>query len=114
MDSVQEWIALLAHETCPIIVEGKKDKKALETFGITRVFTIDRPLFEIVELISEKYKCVIILTDLDKAGKKLYAKLASDFSKRGVHVDNSFLEFLFKHTSLSHIEGLVHYAADHK
>ncbi len=114
METVQEWIDLLAHTTCPIIVEGKKDKSALETFGITHVYTIDRPLFELVELISEKYKCVIILTDLDKAGKELYAKLASDFSKRGVHIDNSFRDFLFKHTSLSHIEGLVHYASNHK
>ena len=93
-----------------VIVEGKKDKIALEKFGIKNIITLNKkPLFEIVENISSKNKECIILTDLDKTGKQLYGKLNSGLQKHGVKVDNRFREFLQKNTKLSHIEGLVSY-----
>ena len=51
----------------------------------------------------------MILTDLDAEGKKLYARLNHDLQRHGVRVDNSFREFLFRHTSLRQIEGLDSY-----
>ncbi len=89
-----------------VIVEGKKDKEALKSFGITNVVTLKKSLFEVVEEVSSKAKECVILTDLDKKGKYLYSRLRQDLQKHGVKVDNSFRNFLFRETKLRQIEGL--------
>lgn len=87
-----------------ILVEGKKDKKALERLGCTKISTLeDKALFEVVEAITEKE--IVLLTDLDSEGKKLYAQLKKMFAQRGVMIDDSLRLVLFKH-KVSHIEGL--------
>jgi dTMP kinase len=91
-----------------IIVEGLKDKKALESLGIQNVITLKKPLYAVIEDIVDSKKECIILTDLDKKGKELYAKLSSKLKQFGVKIDNSFREFLFK-TKLRQIEGLTKY-----
>jgi len=88
-----------------VIVEGKNDKRSLEELGFTRVVTIDRPLFEIVESIEDE---VVILTDLDSEGKRLFSILRRDFERRGVKVDKKIRELLFR-TRLRQIEGLNSY-----
>ena len=94
-----------------IIVEGKKDKKALQNFGIKNIIELNKkPLFEIIENISNNNEKCIILTDLDKHGKELYGKLNSGLQQNGIKVDNNFRNFLFKHTKLRQIEGLETYA----
>ena len=93
----------------PIIVEGKKDKEALMKLGITNIFTIKEPLFKLCENISKKNKEVIILTDLDKEGKRLYSKLKENLERNGVKVDDEFRIFLFKETKLTQIEGIITY-----
>ena len=93
-----------------IIVEGKKDRRALESFGIKNVIGLNKkPLFEIIEDISSKSKNCIILTDLDRKGKELYGKLNSGLCQLGVKIDNNFRNFLFKKTKLRQIEGLDTY-----
>lgn len=109
METIHDWVYLLAQEDRPIIVEGKKDKKALESFDVKNIYTLDKPLYEIIEFISDKFDAVIILTDLDKEGKELYGKLASEFGKRGVFVENKYRNFLLKETELTQIEGLTTY-----
>lgn len=93
-----------------VIVEGKEDKAAFKRLGITKVVQLNkRPIYKVVEELIEKNKEVIILTDLDKEGKKLYGKLNHDLQRFGVKVDNKFRDFLFKHTQLRQIEGLDSY-----
>ena len=93
-----------------VIVEGKKDKSALQKLGINNIIELNKkPLFAIVEEISNSNKECIILTDLDKEGRHLYSKLNSDLQKNGVKVNNKFREFLFKNTKLRQIEGLRSY-----
>ena len=88
-----------------VIVEGINDKRALQSFGIKRVKTLSRrALYKVVEEVKDKE--VVMLVDLDNAGKKLYAKLKHEFSQRGVKVDNELRHFLFKKTRLRQIEGL--------
>ena len=89
-----------------VIVEGKKDKKALEEVGFKRVISLNKPFYELVESINEKR--VLVLTDLDKEGKQIYSRLKKDLNKRGVHVDDKLRNLLFK-TELRQIEGLTHY-----
>ena len=93
-----------------IIVEGKKDRKTLESFGMKNIIELNKkPLFEIIENISNNNKNCIILTDLDKQGKELYGKLNSGLQQFGVKIDNNFRNFLFKNTKLRQIEGLITY-----
>src|SRR3989338_8897687 len=108
----EEFIERLIESEKPIIVEGKKDKAALEKIGAKKVFQIKGPLFKFIESLEE-FDSVVILTDLDKEGKKIYGKLAGPLSQRGVKIDNYFREFLLK-TKLSHIEGIETFARNLK
>lgn len=91
-----------------VLVEGINDKAALAELGIKRVKTLKRrALYKVIEEIKDKE--VVILTDLDEEGKKLYGKLKHEFSQRGVRVDDKLREFLFKKTKLRQIEGMVRY-----
>jgi 5S rRNA maturation endonuclease (ribonuclease M5) len=109
-EEFEEFIEKLKQESEDkiIVVEGIKDKKALESFGIKNIITLKKPLFAVIEDIVDSKKGCILLTDLDKKGKELYSKLSSKLNQFGVKIDNSFREFLFK-TKLRQIEGLIHY-----
>ena len=110
MHSFDEWINKLKNSNQPIIVEGKKDKLALERFEISNIITLSKyPIYKIVEDISSNNKKCILLVDLDKEGKKLYNKLRNGLQRNGVKVNNKFRNFLFRETKLSNIEGLVRY-----
>ena len=105
------WLEKLDASEKPIIVEGFKDRDALANLGIdrTRIFVLNKPIFAVAESIAMKTKKVIILTDLDEGGKRLYRKLKHDLTANGVEVDNYFREFLFRNSKLSHIEGIDTY-----
>lgn len=105
-----ELIENLKNEKLIILVEGKKDKAALEFFGIKDVVVLNgKDLWNRLEEISKKKKEVLILTDFDKKGKELYGKIIKNFDKLGIRVNKKYREFLQKKTRISHIEGLVRY-----
>ena len=114
---ILDWLEKLTTSDKLIIVEGIKDRKAMENIGIPpeRIIIINRPAYAIAENIEKrlsntpKPKQVIILTDLDTEGKKLYANLKRNLSRVGIQTDNYFREFLFKNSKLSHIEGIDTY-----
>ena len=93
-----------------VIVEGKKDKDALQELGFENIFVINetgKSIYEKIEEIEEiagKRK-ICILTDFDKKGKKLYLLLKSELSNRKVVLNNRFRSELLKF-NISHIEGL--------
>jgi len=62
----------------PIIVEGKKDVRALRRLGvkgeIIRIKT-SRTVFRIIESLREEHDEVIILTDWDRTGGRLYHRI---------------------------------------
>lgn len=93
-----------------VIVEGNKDKKALEQFGVKNVVTLKKPLYRIVEDVAANTKDAVILTDLDKKGKLLYGKLNTGLQHNGVRIDNKLRNFLFRKTKIRQIEGLGRYA----
>ena len=90
-----------------VLVEGKKDKNALEKFKVTNVITLTKPLFQVVESISNNFSRCILLLDLDRAGNGLYSKLKDDLQRNGVKVDTRFRSFLSKYTGLKEIEGIA-------
>ena len=108
MKDIEEFLSKLRDKF--VIVEGQKDKKALLEFGINNVVTLTKkPIFELAEEISKITDEVVILTDLDKEGKRLYSKLKDNFCRLGIKVDDRVRTFLFKETKLTHIQGLVNY-----
>ena len=110
MKDIMDYIDRLKESNKLIIVEGKKDKEALEQLGLKNIVTLSKkPIYKVIEEVAEKQKEAVILTDLDKEGKKLFGKLNSGFGYQGVKVDNKFREFLFKKTKLRQIEGIVSY-----
>ena len=119
-EQLREHINTMIRDENIVVVEGIKDKKALEEFGIRNILVLNkRPLYAVVEKVAtvvDKTKkltgekiSVVILTDLDKTGKKLYGKLNSDLQHFGVRIDNKFREFLFDETKLRQIEGMKKY-----
>ena len=110
IDELQVFIENIKNSNILVIVEGKKDKIALQKLGLNNIIELSKkPIFQIVEDIANSNDECIILTDLDKEGKQLYSKLNSNLQKNGVKVNNKFREFLFKHTKLRQIEGIDTY-----
>lgn len=112
MDKIglRDWISRLKDSNKIIIVEGKKDKKSLERLGISNIVILNKnPVYKTIEEVAKKNKKAVILTDLDREGKKLYGKLNSGLQRLGVEVDNYFREFLLKKTKLRQIEGILTY-----
>ena len=107
-EEVKEVISELSESNKLIIVEGPKDKKALNEVGVNNyiVCLSKKAIFEVIEDVAKLTDKVVILTDFDKKGKELYGKLNSGLQKHGVKVDHYFREWLQKNTRISHVEGL--------
>lgn len=107
-DEFFKIIENLKNSGMPIIVEGKKDRAALEKIGLSNITELSKkPLFRVVEEIADSNDECAILTDLDKKGKELYGKLDSDFQRYGVKINNRLRDFLFRHTKIRQIEGIT-------
>lgn len=90
-----------------VIVEGKKDKKALEELGVKRILVLDVRYKTVEKVMNEKE--VVLLVDLDEEGKKIYHELKRELMRFGVNVDDRLRKFLFKNTKVRQIEGLARY-----
>ncbi len=77
-----------------IVVEGIRDKRALEGMGITKeiVTCATRSHTEFVDYLSLRHKSVAILTDYDRQGKSINKKLTSRLERVGVKVENRYRE----------------------
>ncbi len=111
MESIEEWIEEIKKSGKLILVEGKKDLKALKDIGIeNKIETLKgKPLYKVAED-AARCKRIIILTDLDSEGKKLYGRLSTYLQSHGCEIDNKFREFLLKKTKLRQIEGIRTYS----
>ncbi len=91
-----------------IIVEGKRDKQVLCSYGFTNVVTLERGIYETAEKVIES-KEVIILTDFDSEGKEIAGKLNFFLQSLGCKVDRVTrrkISFLFSKLGMSSIEEL--------
>ena len=94
-----------------VIVEGVKDKDALEQLGFQNIIVLHGRAFykkieEIVIMAKKFGKEVIILTDLDRKGKQFYTAIKKELAREGIKVNDKLRELLFKE-KISHIEGLA-------
>ena len=113
MREVEDILGLLdeiKQKNLLVIVEGQKDIRALQSLGIINILSLKKPLYAVVEEIAAKSKEVVLLTDLDDEGKKLYHELSRGLQKHGVKIDNRLRKLLFK-TPIRHVEGLSGYLA---
>ncbi len=60
-----------------LVVEGQRDKKALQKLGMKKILTISGNLRKSVSALKGKAERVYVLTDLDRRGEQL-ARLAKD------------------------------------
>ena len=68
----ETFILNLSNSNKLIIVEGKKDRKALENFGIFNIVELNKnSISGVVDFVSKENSECIILTDLDREGKKI-------------------------------------------
>ncbi len=109
-ERLQQIIDDIVKDNVLVIVEGIKDRKALFEFEIKNVMILNKPLYKIVEeVVHSRVKKCLVLTDLDKKGRELYARISKDLRKFGVKVDDKLRNYLFKETKLRQIEGLRTY-----
>lgn len=109
-EELLEIIERIKQEDILIVVEGKKDKRALEQFEIKNIIVLNgKDLWNRLEEIATEKKEVLILTDFDRKGKELYGKITKYLDKLGMKVNKKYREFFQKKTKLSHIEGLTTY-----
>ncbi|WP_353683493.1 toprim domain-containing protein [Thermodesulfovibrio sp. 3907-1M] len=65
----------------PIIVEGKKDKKALRDIGFDgEIITLHsgKSIYEFTETIAQKFEKIVLLIDWDEKGEELYSKVGEN------------------------------------
>ncbi|HIH24782.1 TPA: hypothetical protein HA251_07150 [Candidatus Woesearchaeota archaeon] len=91
----------------PVLVEGPRDVRSLEKLGFRHIIRLDKPLYAMVEQLEHEEE-LLILTDLDDHGRKLYKYFYDEFTRRGVRVNNRLRLLIFQ-TPVRHIEGLARY-----
>lgn len=98
-----------------IVVEGKKDKIALWELGLKNIFVLNetgKSIYEKIEEISDnKNSEIILLTDADKEGRKIYDLLKGKLAQMNVKMNNKMRDLMIK-LKISHAEGLDSFIAN--
>lgn len=71
----------------PVIVEGRKDREALESLGFSNVIQLHSgsQIYEIVEMLQGcSHRKIAILTDFDSKGIELRKRILEYFSQYGL------------------------------
>jgi 5S rRNA maturation endonuclease (ribonuclease M5) len=89
-----------------IIVEGKKDKKALNSLGLKNIIEISGKTIETLIESLEKNQRYVVLTDFDEEGEK-NNKIICEFLRKNKFDFNSRLRQTFKNSfGITQIEEL--------
>ena len=93
-----------------IVVEGKKDRKALEKSGLENIFEISgKSLEKVVDIITGKKLQIIILTDYDKEGIKQYKRLKSLLRPTEIKINDNIRRKFKRIFKVNKIEELNSY-----
>lgn len=96
------------NKTVPIIVEGNKDIEALRKLGISgEIISFNRGLSipDFCDMISQKYKHIILLTDWDRKGGYLCSTIKKNLESR-VECNTKYREIFATKSMIRTIEGL--------
>lgn len=67
-----------------VIVEGKRDKKALKSLGVKNIIAINgKPLYEVAEIALKSENEIVILTDFDREGREIEKRLRDLLQRQG-------------------------------
>ncbi len=111
-EKLKEWLLSLRdfsrhHEDWVILVEGKRDKVALERFGIENVEQMkSKPYHTVADELSKRYRGAVMLMDFDEKGEQIERKLSRILSMYGMSVDRSFRERL-RETGVKFVEDIL-------
>jgi 5S rRNA maturation endonuclease (ribonuclease M5) len=110
LEDLEEALANLREEnkTVPIIVEGDKDIEALRKLNITGEiirFNVGLSIPDFCDMISQKYKNIILLTDWDKKGGYLCSTIKKNLESR-VGCNTRYREIFAKRSMIRTLEGL--------
>jgi 5S rRNA maturation endonuclease (ribonuclease M5) len=95
------------HPNWAVLVEGKRDRKALERLGIENVIDLKgRKFHDVAEYLSENFRGVVLLMDFDPEGEEIFNKLSRILKGYGLKVDGSFREEL-RQTGVKFVEKIV-------
>ena len=113
VQDVRNFISQLNYQVnCPVIVEGKRDSKALKKLGYSGTVLEFHKFGGLIKFVDSvaKYDRVIILLDGDRKGKYLTAKIIEQLQRRTI-IDLSFKRKLVAITKgkIRFIEQLVCY-----
>jgi dTMP kinase len=96
------------NNSIPVIVEGVKDRRALQKLGLTgKIITLNKgiSLSDFADMISETYDEVIILSDWDRRGGALCRRL-KELLKGRVSYDVRIRQRLSKFAMIKKVEGI--------
>ena len=109
-EEIKALLEKIKAEDSLIIVEGKKDRAALEGLGIEGDFFLlssqRTSFYESAEKIASKYDKVLLFLDLDKEGRKLSNTIKKYLGELGVKVDSSLGKRLLRLGDTQFVEGL--------
>jgi len=118
VERLRSFIGMLNEESekgSVIVVEGKRDAEALLKVGFTGspvVFHRFKGIFDFIDSHDNTGKKIILLLDMDRTGKYLTSRLASQLQSRSHKVSLSYKRALAKITNgrVRHVEDLINYA----
>lgn len=92
-----------------VIVEGKKDVEALQRLGVIRAEMLNRypGIVEMADVLAERgVRRAVILTDYDRAGRKLARRIGAALSSAGIRVEWHVRARLRRVFGITHVENL--------
>lgn len=105
LERFEALMSELAGEPFPVVVEGKNDKKALESFGVKNTVLIHTgTLQKLAETTTAKK--VILMTDYDRRGEILKNTLSELFKNEGITVDLEYRKRIRRLTGFTSVEEL--------
>ena len=104
---LKNWMDELrkASQEAVVLVEGKRDREALQNYGVRNVYTLEGKRFTDLPDLVEGFEKVILLFDLDSHGERINKKVKSILSKQGYILIESFREEL-RSMGISYVEEI--------
>jgi 5S rRNA maturation endonuclease (ribonuclease M5) len=105
----REWISKLREtsERYPVLVEGKRDVRALKRLGIRNVVSLAGKRYaDIPDILEGRSEGAVLLYDLDPHGERINRKIRELLRSQGFHVIEEFREYL-RDAGIIHIEKLT-------
>ena len=96
------------NKTVPILVEGEKDREALRKLDVTGkiiCFNVGMSISNFCDIIAQKYKSIILLTDWDRKGGYLCTMIKKNLESR-VTCNTEYRKIFAKRSMIRTIEGL--------